>query len=160
LLHEHNLLLNEQIYAPLLFIYQVLTQFKKWIIVDFKHAEYERSKTYTYNFYDIFDQNDELISKYSKTKFWSANIDLIEYLMIIYVIYVFVIRIFRTYSEKSVKQNALLRAKSWLDSNIPDWRKNKILINYKNRRPDLGLVFTKIKFKTNYVNKLIRKYKF
>jgi glycosyltransferase involved in cell wall biosynthesis len=29
LLHEHNLLLNEQIYAPLLFIYQVLTQFKK-----------------------------------------------------------------------------------------------------------------------------------
>jgi hypothetical protein len=158
-LKKHNIVLNEQIYAPLIFIYQTLISFKKWIIVDSHHAEYERNKSYTYNFYDIFEQNDDLISEYSKTKFWNTNLDLIEYLITVYVIYVFVIRIFHTYSQRTIQQNAVVKAKSWLNSNFPDWRDNKILNNPKNRQPELLRAFTRIKFRISYIKKLIRKYK-
>jgi hypothetical protein len=79
--------------------------------------------------------------------------------MIVYVIYVFVIRIFQTYSQRSIRQNALIKAKSWLNSNIHNWRNNKILNNSKNRQPELFKAFTKIKFKIYNINKFIREYK-
>jgi hypothetical protein len=151
--------LNEQLYSPLIFMYQTLNLFKKWIIVDFQHASYEKNKIYTYNFYDIFKQNDNLIDEYSQTKFWHSHNDLIEYFMINYIILIFLIRIFHAYSQKSIKQNALQEVKTWLDKNFPNWRNNKILNNPKNRQPELSIAFVKFKFKTNYVNKIIRKYK-
>jgi hypothetical protein len=158
-LREHKIVLNEHIYAPFTFIYQNLVQAQKWIIVDYDHALYEKNKIYTYNFYDIFEQNDALIAEYSKTKFWNANLDLIEYFMIVYVIYIFLIRIFHTYPNKTVQQNAIAKTKSWLDANIPNWRKNIILNNPKNRQPQLSQAFIKIKFKINYIKKMIRNHK-
>jgi hypothetical protein len=143
----------------LLLIYTVLEKFHEWTIVDYKGVQYSRNKIYTYNFYDIFEQNDYLIAHYGNTKFWSANSNLIEYLMIMYVFYVFLIRMFHVYSQRDVRQNAVEKTATWLSKNIPEWRNNKILNSNKSRNSKILKEMAKVKFRARAIAKFIEEHK-
>jgi hypothetical protein len=112
LLKDNNIYLDETAYLPLVFIYKILNAYKKWIIFDGVIAEFHQIKFYTYNLYDIFEQNDYLINNYRETKFWKSISDFIEFCMIIYIIDIFIPRIFNTYTDKSIRKQAIYKSQA------------------------------------------------
>jgi hypothetical protein len=140
-------------------MYKTLNAYKKWAIFDGVIAEFYQIKSYTYNLYDIFEQNDYLISNYKNTKFWKSNEDFIEFCMIIYIINIFIPRIFNTYTDKSIRKQAIYKSKIWLDHNIPQWRRNKIMNSNKNIDPRLFNKFKKVKFNLFFFSRFIKQNK-
>jgi hypothetical protein len=72
------------------------------------------------------------------------------------VINVFLPRIFDAYRDKQIRKQAIAKANEWLNHNIPQWRKNKILNSNKNIQPELTNKFAKIKFSLYYLVKFFK----
>lgn len=131
-LKKNNILLNEQGYFPLEFIYKVMLNFKHWVLINAEIVKYFSNNVFTYNLYDIFQMNNLLINNYSRTTFWKQNKDLIEFLMILYVTRIFLPRIFLIHKDKHIRLGAFNHAKNWLALNIPNWKDNVILNSEKS----------------------------
>jgi hypothetical protein len=115
----------------LLYIYAIISHIDKWLSVEQELVTYYENKSYTYNLNDIFAMNEYLIKHESNTKFWKDNKDFIEYLMIIYVLKIYVVRMLDLYKkDKKIITNSLRKAGEWLKKYIPNWKSNKILIEY------------------------------
>lgn len=130
-LNRNSITLNENGYFPLEFLYKVMMNFDQWVLIKEKIIDYSYNSNFTYNLYDIFQMNNLLIKNYSNTSFWKKNIELIQFLMILYVTRIFLSRIFLVYEDRNTRKGAINFAKNWLSSNIPNWKTNKILNSKK-----------------------------
>ncbi|MDR0545719.1 MAG: glycosyltransferase family 2 protein [Mycoplasmataceae bacterium] len=124
-LKNKNITYNTSTYFYLVFIYECLANTTDILYINRKLASFKKSNYYTYNLYDVFEQNNYLIKTYGKTSFFTSHKAFIEALMIASVLKNFLMRIFQTYNIWSVRGSACEAAASWLNTNIPNWRKNK-----------------------------------
>jgi glycosyltransferase involved in cell wall biosynthesis len=99
LLRDNHIILNNNKYTPLLFMYQVMSNFKTCVLINKKMTTFVKAQSYTYNLYDIFESNNILLSEYVNTRFYKNHKNLIEYLMIISVLRFFLIRIYESYGD-------------------------------------------------------------
>ncbi|MDR0825738.1 MAG: hypothetical protein LBM72_00555, partial [Mycoplasmataceae bacterium] len=143
-------------YSQLVFIYKVLIHFKKWAVYDSDLITFERSTGFTYNLYDIFQQNQYLIETYSRTKFWKSHQQFIEFLMIMFILTIFLPRIFIQYNSKEINHIAVEKARNWLEKYIPSWKSNKWLKTSLILTPKMSAYLTKFKFKNKYVSTALK----
>ena len=153
-------------YYPVMYIYKILNKLTSCISVHEKLAQFADNKKYSYNLYDTFEQADYLLKNIDRCNFLTTqeNKDIYEFVIIYSILYSFMYKIDQTYWKNAKIKNstqsinkALSYANEWLKANIPDWRKNPILLNNTlGLEKKIDEYLKNFKFKSVYIHKKIK----
>lgn len=157
-LQKNDITYNVSAYYFLVYIYRCLSNTENIVYVNSDLATFKKNLNYTYNFYDVFEQNNYLIETYSKTQFYISHRQFIEAMMIASVMKNFLYRMFQTYTMQDVRSSACSNAIKWLKTHIPNWQTNKYFISPNYFLYPISKEFTKVMFKPFFMKLFFKKY--
>lgn len=119
ILKKHKINFTINMHAPLFFLLSYLQHVNRTTIVHLSIISKLRNTYYSYNLYDVFDQNILILSNLAKNSVWVKNKDFFEFVLIYSLIHLFLPRIFTIYNDSSVRGAALKATSKWLTKYIP-----------------------------------------
>lgn len=133
LLTKNNIMFENFHHYTSLYTLKVCKYMKKIKNIDKQLLQVFPQSTINYNIYDIINQNNHILAD-RNSKFYKANKDDIDYIVIRNCLYTFLARfsVENEWQKNNEFKRAVNYAKDWLKLCLPDWRNNKILNSPNN----------------------------